>query len=206
MSKKIVSLVCLIAVIICVSVTVLLLFDNNNDNGSEEKVTDAIRFSQEYTKVGEKNLFVYRSAEEIVNILESGTGIVFLGFSDCPWCQAYAPMLNDIAMDIGIDKIFYCDIKADRANNSKSYKRIVELLGDFLDNDDEGKHRVYVPNVTIVKDGDILSNDNETSTIVSADALTPEGYWDEVAKEQFKIKLEEMIAPLSPDLCNKCNE
>ena len=202
MNKKIVSLVCLIAVITCVSVTVLLLSDGKEPE-KENKITDAIKFSQEYKKVPEKNVFVYRSAAEIVKILENGTGVVFMGFAECPWCQAYAPILNEVAMDIGVEKIFYCDIRKDRADNTAAYKKIVSLLEEHLDYDDEGKPRVFVPEVAVVVDGEIVGHDNETS-LISDPSLTPDMYWTEEQKSRLVTKLEEMIIPLASTICSQC--
>jgi hypothetical protein len=206
MSKKIVSFVGVIALVVCVLVTFYLLVDNNKDNDEDENkvvITDAIKFSKEYTGVQEKNIFVYKTADEVVKILENGTGIVFMGFAACPWCQAYAPILNDVAMDIGIDKIFYCDIREDRANETEAYKKIVSLLGNNLQYDDEGNHRVYVPDVSVVVNGEIMGHDNETS-LINDSTLTPEAYWTDEKKNELRLKLEELIDPLVDDSCTKC--
>ena len=52
------------------------------------KDTDAKKFASEYP-VDKDNVFVYRTLEEINNILENGTGLIFLGFPECPWCRGY---------------------------------------------------------------------------------------------------------------------
>jgi len=204
MSKKIVSFVGVIALLVCVSVTFYLLVDNSNDKNDKPVVeTDAVKFSKEYTQVPEKNIFVYKTVAETAKILENGTGIVFMGFAACPWCQAYAPTLNDVAMDIGIEKIFYCDIREDRANNTEAYKKIVSLLGNNLQYDDEGNHRVYVPDVSVVVDGVIMGHDNETS-LINDSTLTPEVYWTNDKKNELRLKIEELIEPLVDESCTKC--
>ena len=38
--------------------------------------TDAIKFSQEYNLEDNENVFVYKTSEEIIKILENGTGVV----------------------------------------------------------------------------------------------------------------------------------
>ena len=76
-------------------------------NSCAKKEEDNIKFSKEYTSVGEKNVFTYRALDEIINIMEKGTGVVYLGFPECPWCNAYVKYLNEVALEVGIDKIYY---------------------------------------------------------------------------------------------------
>ena len=90
-------------------------------------LTDTEKFYKEYTLVSSDNVFVYKSAEEIINLMEHGTGVVFLGFPECPWCQYYVRYLNEVAIEVGIDKIYYYNIKKDRDKNTDSYKKMVFL-------------------------------------------------------------------------------
>ena len=155
--------------------------DNSQINNSQ-------RFALEYPMVGSDNVFVYRNAEETANILANGTGIVFMGFKECSWCQAYAVFLNDVALEMGIETIFYCDIREDRENNTESYQRIVSILAGHLQYDDEGRPRVYVPDLTIVNGGHIMFRDYETSK----DTLgyrTPAEYWNEERVNSLKDRL-----------------
>ena len=76
-------------------------------NQKQEQETDSQKFAKEYSTVTEDNYFVYRNAEEIIKILEHGTGVVYLGFPECPWCQAYVPMLNEVSDVEGLEKIYY---------------------------------------------------------------------------------------------------
>ena len=54
----------------------------------ENKETNAEKFAREYS-IDNDNVFVYRTLEEINKILKNGTGIVYLGFPECPWCKGY---------------------------------------------------------------------------------------------------------------------
>lgn len=191
-----IGLLCLILLI--VTGGIFLYFSKN------KKENDNIKFSKEYTLVGEDNLFVYRSGEEIINILEKGTGIVFLGFPECPWCQAYAPILNKVATEEEIDKIYYFNIMNDRKNNTEVYQKIVKLLTGKLDFDEEGNERIFVPNVSFILNGDIIGNDNETSLI--SGEITPEDYWTDNKKIELKEKLRSYIIKVSDGMCTSCNE
>ena len=106
------------------------------------------KFSDEYTLVGEDNVFVTKTASEIIDVLENGTGIVFFGFPECPWCQHYVQYLNEAAKNNKVKEIYYYNIKEDRANNTKNYQKIVSILKDKLLTDDSGNPRIYVPDVT----------------------------------------------------------
>lgn len=168
-------------------------------------LTDAQKFAQAYTQVWEENLFVYKTPEEALQILKKGTGILFFGFSSCQRCQQYAPYLNEVAQQEGIEKIFYIDIKQARAENTETYQQIVALLGEYLLADDEGNPRIYVPDVTIVSDGKVLFHDNESSVVTEAD-WTPEEYWTTERVVALKHRLAGWMR-LIPRLCSDgCNE
>ena len=94
----------------------------------KEIETDSQKFAKEYSTVTEYNYYVYRNSEEIIKILEHGTGVVYLGFPECPWCQAYVPMLNEVADVEGLEKIYYFNILEDRKNNTKEYQKIANSL------------------------------------------------------------------------------
>ena len=154
----------------------------------DSQLSDAERFALEYPMVGSDNIFVYRNASETADILANGRGIVFIGFKECSWCQLYAVFLHDVAREMGVDKIFYCDIREDRRNNSESYQRIVGILSGRLQYDDEGRPRVYVPDLTIVSRGRIILHDFETSK-ETLGYSTPQEYWNNERVNALKERL-----------------
>lgn len=184
-------------------VTFLIILLNNNN----EKETDDKKFAKEYTQVTDNNVFVYRSIEDVIKLMEHGTGVVYLGFPECPWCQSYVKYLNEVAEEVGIDKIYYYNILEDRKKDTPEYQRIVELLGDNLEYDDEGNHRVYVPNVSFHINGEIIGNDFETAKDTKGFA-TPEEYWTEDEINELKNTLTEYMEEVytSSNMCTSCNE
>lgn len=160
-------------------------------------------FSDEYTSVPKDNLFVYRDSDEIIKILKNGTGIVFLGFPECPWCQAYAPILDEVAKEEGVEKIYYYNILEDRKNNTKEYKEMVKLLKKYLDFDEEGNERIFVPEVAFVVKGLIVASDNETSLI--SGETTPEEYWTNSKKQETKERLRVYINQVLNEKCEECS-
>jgi len=165
-------------------------------------ISDSEKFTLEYPLVDSNNIFVYRTAEQTAQILERGTGIVFLGFKECPWCQLYVVFLHDTAREIGINRIFYCDIREDRLNNTESYQKIVSLLDGLLQYDDEGNPRVFVPDVTIVENGKIIGRDFETSK-ETLGYKTAEEYWNEDRVKALKNRLKNGMSRLDTN-CNSC--
>ncbi len=145
----------------------------------------------DYTMITGKNLLDNKSVDEIVNILNNKTGVVFICNPKSDWCQYYAYLLNDVAIDRGIDKIYYTNIAEERNMNSNKYQRLVNALKDYIYTDDTNTKRVYMPNMTVVKDGKILANDNETSIITSG--ITAQEYWNESNTFTFKEKISNYI-------------
>lgn len=170
----------------------------------ESDPTDAIKFSEEYPSVSKDNVFVYRDIDEIINILKSGTGVVYLGFDECSWCQAYVPILNEAAKETGIEKIYYYDILDARKDHTDKYQEILNIIGDHLQYDDEGNPRVYVPDVSVVKNGAMIEHDYEASkdTLGIED---PSEYWTVDRKEALKTKLKTAMEQIVNEKCNTCN-
>lgn len=171
------------------------------------KEEDNVRFSKEYNSVPLENVFVYKSAEEIIKIMEHGTGIVYLGFPECPWCSAYVKYLNEVAIEEGIDEIYYYNILNDRKNNTENYQKIIALLGDNLQYDEEGNYRIYVPNVSFHVKGKIIGNDYETS-LDTHGFDKPEDYWTEEEVDELKSTLSNYMKDVFKALntCTDCNK
>ena len=174
-----------------------------NKEGVDTK-TDAQKFVSEYTKVSKDNVFVYKNVDEIIKILEHGTGIVYLGFPECPWCQEYVYYLNEAAKENGVEKIYYFNILEDRKNNTENYLKIVDLLNDYLQYDEEGNKKIYVPAVIAIKDGKILGFDDETAWDTKG-YETPEEYWKNEDLAGLKNKFIKMFKDIEQNICTDCN-
>lgn len=168
-----------------------------------ERYKDNVVFADEYKQVSKDNPFVYRDAKEIIKILEHGTGVVYFGFPDCPWCQAYVGILNNVAKKEKIEKIYYFDIYEAREKDTKEYKKIVSILKKYLKSDEEGNPRVYVPDVYVVVDGKIINHNNETS-VVEEDIL-PVSYWTDERIKELEKTLTKNFEPLKAKVCTHCN-
>ena len=189
-----------IIIVILIGVIIFLLVGNNKEE--ENVLSDAARFSQEYTLVDENNKFVYADIDEVIDILEDGTGIVYLGFPECKWCQQYVVYLNEVAKDRGISKIYYYNIREDREKNTKDYQKIVSLLKEYLEEDEDGNPRVYVPAVTFMSNGKILGFDDETAYDTKG-YDDPSEYWTDKTVENLKDRLNSYLD--KSNMCFDCN-
>lgn len=196
--KDLKKIVLIIISIIIVVVGVIFVLNK------KEVISDKEKFSTEYTLLGLDNVFVYRTSSEIIDILEHGTGVILFGFPECPWCQRYVVYLNEVAMDLGVEKIYYYNIYEDRKNNTDTYQEIVSLIGDYLQYDNEGNKRVYVPAIIGVNKGNIVGFDDETSVIT--EDITPDDYWTDEEVNDLKGKLETIFVNASDNMCTSCNE
>lgn len=164
--------------------------------------TDAVRFEKEYethngktfsdnlkyleVDIGDENPIVYATADEIVELLESGTGVIYFGYPECPWCRNAVPVLLDAAEEVGVSKIYYMNMKEQRDElvvdengniiakdtGTSDYKKLLtaldEVLDDYIIKDEEGNEyntgekRIYVPLVVFVKNGEIVGTHMDT--------------------------------------------
>ena len=145
----------------------------------------------EYTLITGKNLLETKSIDEVTNIINNKTGVVFLCNPKSDWCQYYAYLLNEAAIERGIDKIYYANIADERNMNSNKYQKLVTAIEDYLYTDDTNSKRIYMPNMTVVKDGKILANNNETSIMLNN--ISAKDYWNESNQFNFKEKLSNYI-------------
>lgn len=186
-------------------IAVLILIISLSFLFKKDKMSDAERFAKEYDFTV-NNVFVYRSLDEINKILENGTGVVYLGFPECPWCRGYIPYLNEVAINEHLDKIYYFNILNDRKNNTSGYKKTVQLLNDYLKYDNEGNKRIYVPAVIAVNNGKIVGFDDESS-LDTKGYETPEEYWKNEDLDGLKKRLSDMIKASFPSYCTSgCNK
>lgn len=157
--------------------------------------TDAIKFKKEYESLnGEKysklnistnNPIKYANYDKLLEIIDNETGIIYLGFPECPWCRSALPVLLEVAKDTNVEVIYYMNIKNARDSyviqdeklvyatdesgkeikGEKGYFKLLKVLDKHLTdytilfNEKEfkvGEKRLYAPSVIFVRDGEVL--------------------------------------------------
>ena len=145
----------------------------------------------DYEKVPEDNIFYTSDKDGVLKLLEHGTGVILLGFEECPWCQAYAPYLDEVSKEYDL-KVLYYDVLEDRKENTEFYQTLVNIMNEQGDDitgyDNDGNARIYVPLVIYVIKGEIVGYDSETSQL-STDDISVEDYWTEDKVQALKDKL-----------------
>lgn len=180
-----------IVIIVVIGVIGYLIYKNNSEDKTEYTITnDSLKFKEEYESLNGKdtgynqthqtldiksyNPMLYSNYNEIFEILEKGTGIIYFGFPECPWCRNLVPVLVSSALESKVDKIYYLNIKADRntltltkkgkikteKQGNENYLKLVDILKDYLPAydglNDETIKRIYLPTVVFVKDGKVI--------------------------------------------------
>lgn len=188
-NKKIILISSIVFILLITLLVLFLVFKKNkiNKNIDEEK----IKFAEEY-KTTKDNVFTYRTIEEINKILKNGTGLIFLGFPECPWCRGYVPIINEVAKKEGLEKIYYFNIYEDRKNNTEEYQEMVKLLKGFLRYDDEGNERIYAPSLIALKNGKILEFD-DTRYWDNKKYDSAEEFWQSADLKPMREKITKMI-------------
>ena len=150
-------------------------------------ITDAERFSKEYTAIDTDNPFVYVNSNRVLNILNNETGIILVGFSSNAWMQEYVRELYPILKENNITKVYYYDVIEDRTKKTKNFRQIEDLLSKYLKITDMGSEYLFTPALIFVKDGKVINYDDETSLI--SYNMNPTTYWNSDAISAFKNKI-----------------
>lgn len=177
---------------------------------SKNATKDSIKFKDEYEAINntknasgktykkldidKSNPIKYSNYDELLDIIENKTGIIYLGFPDCPWCRTAIPVLFETAKDNKIDTIYYLNIKSERdfyvvengelaynlddngteMKGTEGYFKLLDALSEHLSDYviefegrtyEVGEKRIYAPSVIFVRDGEILGI--QVSTIES---------------------------------------
>lgn len=161
-------------------------------NTNQNLATTRADFQKLYPKLPADHRFVETNENEILAKFESGDGLIFLGFTECPWCQALAPIVDEAAKAENLDKIYYLNIKEARAHNTETYQKLIKKLEPLLNKDDKGQPRIYVPDVTAVKKGKIVGHFLQ-ETAPDGEKLTPDNYWTDARYSRAVKQFREMI-------------
>lgn len=171
-----------------------------NYNAPIRKLSDQESFTQEYG-ITSDNLYVYKNAQDVLELLNTGSGIIFFAFPENEWSHIYADILNEVAKTYEIEEIWYYNFKNDRSNNNYYYNNIVRILNAYVPVIDTGEKELYAPSFVIVKDGEIIGYDDETA-IVSGD-VTVDDYWTMEKQQRKKVELGILIQKYLNEVSNE---
>ncbi len=154
------------------------------------------------------NRVEYVDLAEIQEVLAEGTGVMYFGFPECPWCRTLVPVLFEAVEAAGYEgPVYYGNFLNDRdklsldengnivveQEGTEAYRQLVAKLCDWLGPynglNDETIKRVYFPTTVFVKNGQIM--DVHLTTVESQAS----GY-DPLTAEQHA----ELLSALTADI------
>ena len=184
MNKTVRKILYVIAFSLAIGAFVYLGNQNYGDESKELK--DNEKFANEYN-IDVNNPFKYVNSKDVLDLLDNGSGFLFLGFSSDDWSKEYAKYLYEIAKDKEIDTIYYYDVLKDRSEMTKNFKAILTKLDEYLVKTDAKEAYLFVPKLLVIKDGTIIY-ENDTTALVKGN-VTPKDYWTANNIIDFKNEL-----------------
>lgn len=158
-------------------------------SGNHEK--DNLVMARNYKSLEKDNIYRILNSDELMKLLDNGSGIILFCFKEAPWCEEYAKILNRTANLFGIKTIYYYDILKDREDKSYYYEQIINKGKDYLNQNDLGKSVLSVPDIFILKNGVLIGHNNDTSSIIGT--IEPKDYWTIEKIVDLEIKLQDLI-------------
>lgn len=112
--------------------------------------------------------FVETTFQESIRMFtEKGSGILYYGRTNCPWCQRAVPVLDEVAQETGVT-IYYIDAQqplataadgsVDAAKSQEVYQELLSYISPILEKDEDGKPAFQIPEVIGVKNGEIVGH------------------------------------------------
>lgn len=221
--NKILLIFLIVLTILVVGLCTYAVINNKKNN----KNTDAIKFHNEYSKLNGKinelngknyvnvsisdtNTVKYVTEKKAVDLLENGIGIMYFGFSTCPWCRSLVSTLTKICEEKD-ETIYYLDVLDIRStfelqdgkinkikDGTKNYYRLLELLDSELEEfylEDEAGNRYDAEEKRLYAPTIVAFNNGKITAIHVGTVDSQENGYDELNEIQIK-ELEEIIINL----------
>ena len=153
--------------------------------------TDSIRFKDEYSEVKKDNIYEYATYNNVIDTINDGTGIIYLGFPTCSLCKEIVPVLDEVAKEKNVESILYYNFKDIRDNNTTEYQELANLLSDYIASDDEGNKRISAPTIIFVNKGNIVGVYIGTINSDSEEIITDEQ--KNTLKDSFSSLINKML-------------
>lgn len=176
-------------IIFCIFIALFIYF------GSFEKaannVSDSDKFINEYKEITTDNVFVYLNAQDTLNYIKNDNVLILFGYKNNSYVGYYANILNEVAKELGIKKIYYYDMTEDRKYKNGSYESIVNYLKDYVTTLDDGSQNIYAPTFLVKRAGVIRLFDDEDAFVHGYNSA--EEYFDNYRTNLKKITLKKAL-------------
>lgn len=142
-----------------------------------EEQKDAEKFAIEYN-ISQKNPFHYISIDQVLSLLSSGNGILFLGNSDGEWSRLCVKILNEAFTKTKVEEVSYFNLKIAKEGDPKKYQKLTQLIKSQLAEEE----KLQTPAVFFIKNGEIINYSLDYEEITQGNK---EGYTE---KQQKKLR------------------
>ena len=163
-------------------------------NTSVEPSSSSSPLMEDYTELEENLVFKVGGHDSVEKMLAHGTGVIYFSFPECPWCQKYTPLLQNIAEKADMEVLYY-NIYVDKSEDKEWYDAIATMIEEknpeISRYDNDGNTLIFMPLVLFVNEGEIIGYDDETCDL-NSDEISPDTYWN----EEKVGALEEKLLPL----------
>ena len=86
---------------------------------------------------------------------EDASAIVYYGYKTCPFCVEVVPVLNELCKELGLS-VYYVDVQGETVSD-EHLELFMGHYSEFLQTDDKDQPTFYVPQVSVIVDGEITS-------------------------------------------------
>lgn len=87
---------------------------------------------------------------------EGGTGLLYFGRSNCPYCQRAVPELDVVLNEYDLS-VYYVDVDLSKLTYEK-YEELLPYLDAALAESESGEKNFLIPDIIAVKEGKIIGN------------------------------------------------
>ncbi len=118
---------------------------------------------------------VWLEPDGVFELMNGGTGVLYLGFPECPWCRTLLPALFEAMAQSGFDgSFYYYNAQQDRDSRyldengeivvkdegTELYRMLLERLDAYLEPykglNDPAVKRILFPTTVFLRDGEVV--------------------------------------------------
>ena len=96
-----------IIIVVIIAICGALLIYNKFTEKAENIKIEYKNINSEYTLVEKDNVFKYKNIEDVIKIVQSGSGVIFLCSPESDLCQQYAESLDKASKEANLNEIVY---------------------------------------------------------------------------------------------------
>lgn len=157
--KKLMVVIDILLGVILVGVMTFGIYQYLKSDGEKFKAEyEALNNENVNINISKNNPIKYVTLDEVFDIIQNKTGVIYFGFPGCPWCRNMIPVLFEAAKNNNIDTIYYFNPRDIRKSDNEDYNKLKEILNEYLSEDENGQKVLYVPDVYFIKDGKIVGH------------------------------------------------